>query len=168
MRLNFLDKLDYAIFKNVNPDHEPVTGGTICNVFIASVVMCLIVFVCQMCNVNDKVLNVIAGIGLLCIAGWAIYAALPTIKAFNGPGGKIGYVAYSLVLTALSFVLAMWATLILLAGLLIYGIAKVFFAPKQKAIITYSDGSKEMADVETGICGEKTAKGRDTGNEFSF
>lgn len=62
----------------------------------------------------------------------------------------------------------MWATLILLAGLLIWGIAKVFFAPKKKAIITYSDGSEEIADVEQGICGEKYAKGRETGNEVQF
>jgi len=168
MKLYFLDKLDYAIFKHANPNHEPVTGGTVCNAFIASVVLCLIIFVCQLCNVNETVLDVIAGIGLAALFGWVIYVSIPTIKAFNGWGGKIGYVAYSLVLTSIAFTLAMWATLILLAGLLIWGIAKVFFAPKDKAIITYSDGSEEIADVERGLCGEKYAKGRKTGNEVQF
>lgn len=167
MRLNFLDKLDYTIFKRANPDHQPATGGSICTVFIASVVFCLIIFVCQMCNVNDKVLDIIAGIGLAAIIGWAIYASLDTIKAFPGWGGRIGYAAYVLVLAFASFYLAMWATILILAALLIFGIAKVFFAPKKKGIIRYADGTEEEADIETGICGEKTFTGVDSGQSFT-
>lgn len=167
MRLNFLDKVDYAIFKRVNPNHEPITGRTIYLTFVASVVFCLIVFVLQTCNVNDTAMDIIAGIGLAAILGWIIYASLDTLKAFDGWGGKIGYGAYSIVLGLCAFYLAMWATIIILAGLLIFGIAKVFFAPKKKGIIRYSDGTEEEADVETGICGEETFTGRDSGESFT-
>jgi hypothetical protein len=167
MKLNLLDKVDYAIFKRVNPNHQPSTGATVCMAFVASVVFCLIIFVCQMCNVNDTALNVIAGVGLTGILGWMVYASLGTINAFDGWGGKIGYAAYTLVLGACAFYLAMWATVIILAGLVIFGIAKVFFGPKKKGIIRYSDGTEEEADIETGICGEETFTGRDSGNSFT-
>lgn len=166
-RLNFLDKLDYAIFKRMNQNHQPATGVAIFTAFIASVVFCLIIFVCQMCNVNQKAMDIIAPIGLTVILGWTVYLCFPAIKAFGGWGGRIGYSLYVAVLTICSFYLAMWATIIILAGLLIFGIAKVFFAPKKKGIIRYSDGTEEEAEIETGICGEDYFTGKDSGRTFT-
>ncbi|MDE5958724.1 MAG: hypothetical protein K2G94_07630 [Muribaculaceae bacterium] len=169
MQLNFLDKMDNAIFRRVNPTHESHTGGSICTAFIASVALSLLVFVCQMCNVNETALNVIAGVGLAAIFGWVIYVSLDTIKAFGGWGGRIGYCVYLIVMTNIAFFLAMWATLILLAGLLLYVIFKVFFSSdnKKKGTIRYSDGTEEEADVETGICGEQIFTGKDSGNTYT-
>ena len=167
MQLNFLDKMDNAIFRRVNPTHESHTGSSICTAFIASVAFSLLVFVCQMCSVNETALNIIAGVGLAAIFGWVIYVSLDSIKAFSGWGGRIGYCVYLIVLTNIAFFLAMWATLLLLAGLVLYVIAKVFFAPKKKGIIRYSDGTEEEADIETVICGEQIATGKDSGRTFT-
>lgn len=167
MQLNFLNKLETAIFKNFNPNHESKTGSTLCTAFIASVVFCLIIFVCQMCNVSETILNIIAGVGLAAIYGYVLYVSLDNIKAFDGVGGKIVFILYLIVLTGLTFYISMWATLIVLAGLVLLGIFKVFFAPKKQGVIRYSDGTEEEADVETGILGEKTFTGRDSGRKFT-
>lgn len=167
MELHFLNKLETAIFKKFNPDHESKTGTTLCTAFIASVVFCLIIFVCQMCNVSETTLDIIACIGLTGIFGYVIYLSVDNIKAFKGIGGKILFILYLVALTGITFQLSMWATMLVLAGLLIFGIFKIFFAPKKTGVIRYSDGSEEEADVETGICGEKTYTGRDSGRTFT-
>lgn len=167
MRLYFIDRLDNAIFSRVNPKHEPASGGVICTIFIASMVLSFSIFICQMCNVNDNVIEIIGIIGLVAILAYAIYACLTPIKAFDGWGGRIGYSAFILVLSLVSFYLAMWTVVLALTGLVLYVIVKVFFAPKKKGIIRYSDGTEEEAVVETGILGEDTFTGCDSGNSFT-
>ena len=130
MRLYFIDRLDNAIFSRVNPKHEPASGGVICTIFIASMVLSFSIFICQMCNVNDNVIEIIGIIGLVAILAYAIYACLTPIKAFDGWGGRIGYGAFILVLSLVSFYLAMWTVVLALTGLVLYVIVKVFFAPK--------------------------------------
>jgi hypothetical protein len=120
-----------------------------------------------MCNVNDNVIEIIGIIGLVAILAYAIYACLTPIKAFDGWGGRIGYSAFILVLSLVSFYLAMWTVVLALTGLVLYIIVKVFFAPKKKGIIRYSDGTEEEAVVETGILGEDTFTGCDSGNSFT-
>ena len=167
MRLYFIDRLDNAIFSRVNPKHEPASGGVICTIFSASMVLSFSIFICQMCNVNDNVIERIGIIGLVAILAYAIYACLTPIKAFDGWGGRIGYGAFILVLSLVSFYLAMWTVVLALTGLVLYVIVKVFFSPKKKGIIRYSDGTEEEADVETGILGEETFTGCDSGNSFT-
>ncbi|WP_291593197.1 hypothetical protein [Bacteroides sp.] len=128
MELYFLNKLDTAIFKHLNPAHQAVTGTTAVHAFIGGAIISLIVFVMQMCTNNDTLIEVVAAIGLLALAGWVINYSLLTLKAFSGWGGRIAYGAYVLFLAYLAFMIAMWTIMIALVGLFMYGIFKIFFS----------------------------------------
>lgn len=163
MELYFLNKLDTAIFKHLNPAHQAVTGTTAVHAFIGGAIISLIVFVMQMCTNNDTLIEVVAAIGLLALAGWVIKYSLLTLKAFPGWGGRIAYGAYVLFLAYLAFMIAMWTIMIALVGLFMYGIFKIFFSnnsQKSKARFVYEDGREvEAKEVGRGICGEKDFEG---------
>lgn len=163
MELKFLNRLDTAIFKHLNPTHQAVTGTTAVHAFIVGAIISLIVFVMQMCTNNDTLIEVVAGIGLLALAGWVINYSLLTLKAFPGWGGRIAYGAYVLFLAYLAFMVAMWAIMIALVGLFMYGIFKIFFSngsKKSKARFVYEDGTEvEAKEVGRGICGERDFEG---------
>ena len=128
MKLNFLDKLDTAIFKHVNPNHRPISGFIFWEAFIGSAIIALVVFVLQMCNISNKTIDILTAVALLGLVGWVFKRALLTLGAFSGWGGRIMYSLYLLFLIYLAFTIAMWMVLIALAGLFIYGIFKIFFS----------------------------------------
>ena len=128
MKLIFLDKLDTAIFKHVNPNHRPMSVFIFWEAFIGSVIIALVVFVLQMCNISNKTIDILTAVALLGLVGWVFKRALPTLGAFSGWGGRIMYSLYLLFLIYLAFTIAMWMVLIALAGLFIYGIFKIFFS----------------------------------------
>lgn len=128
MELEFLNKLDTAIFKHFNPTHQAVTGTTAVHAFIGGAIISLIVFVLQMFANNRTLIEVVATIGLLALAGWVINYSLLTLKAFPGWGGCIAYGAYILFLSGLAFMIAMWTIMLALLGLFMYGIFKIFFS----------------------------------------
>ncbi|MBD5307842.1 MAG: hypothetical protein HDS15_00985 [Bacteroides sp.] len=169
--LSFLDRLDKAIFGRFNPDHVPATGSAILVAFIASMVLSITIFGCQIFGVSGQATNVIAAIGLVAIVAWVVYVCLPAAKSFNGWGLAVAYLAYSIVLTALAFYLALWTTVLAILVLVVYGVAKAFFSsPKssgsKKFKIRYSDGTEEEAVEEIGLLGEKTYTGNRTQNRF--
>lgn len=158
MELKFLNKLEFAIFKHINPEHRAVTGNIFVNTLIGGAIVSLIVFVMQMCTTNDTAINIVAGIGLLALFGWAIMYSYDTLMAFSGWGWRILYGAYVLFLSSIAFTIAMWLIMIALVGLFLYGIFKIFFSSnskKPKARIVYEDGTEvEAREVGRGICGE--------------
>lgn len=169
--LSFLDRLDKAIFGRFNPDHVPATGSAILVAFIASMVLSITIFGCQIFGVSGQATNVIAAIGLVAIVAWVVYVCLPAAKSFNGWGLTVAYLAYSIVLTTLAFYLALWTTVLAILVLIVYGVAKAFFSsPKssgsKKYKIRYSDGTEEEAVEEIGLLGEKTYTGNRTQNRF--
>lgn len=128
MELNFLNKLEFAIFKHFNPEHQSVTGKTVVNTMIGGTILSLIVFFMQMVAKNDTAINVVAGIGLIALFGWAFMYSFDTLKAFPSWVGRILYGLYILFLTSIAFMIAMWLVVIALTGLVIYGVFKIFFS----------------------------------------
>lgn len=164
MELKFINKLDSAIFTRFNPSHEPVSGKLIINAFAGGAIVSLIVFVLQMTSMSNDMLNVVAGILLLCLFAYIAKKCWPTIKAFNGWGGRIGYSVYMAVLTFAAFYIAMMLVMVALLLLFLYVIVKVFFSSgnAKKYKVTYSDGREEEAEeIGTGICGEKYIRTKD-------
>lgn len=166
MELKFMNKLDNAIFARFNPSHEPVSGKLIINAFAGGAVVSLIVFVLQMTSMSNDTLNVVAGILLLCLFAYMAKKCWPTIKAFSGWGGRIGYSVYMAVLTFVAFYIAMMLVMVALLLLFLYVIVKVFFSggngKKKKYKVTYADGREEEAEVTgTGICGEEYIRTED-------
>lgn len=160
-----MNKLERAIFARFNPSHEPVSGKLIINAFAGGAVVSLIVFVLQMTSMSDDALNVVAGILLLCLFAYMAKKCWPTIKAFSGWGGRIGYSVYMAVLTFVAFYIAMMLVMVALLLLFLYVIVKVFFSSgngKRKYKVTYADGTEEEAEeTGTGICGEKYIRTKD-------
>lgn len=169
MELKFLNKLESAIFKHINPEHQAVTGNIFVNTLIGGAIVSLIVFVMQMCTTNDTAINIVAGIGLLALFGWAVMYSLNTLMAFSGWGWRILYGAYVLFLSSIAFMIAMWLIMIALLGLFLYGIIKIFFSSnskKPKARIVYGDGTEvEAKETGRGICGETYYEG-ENGDTF--
>ena len=163
MELKFLNKLDTAIFKHLNPEHQAVTGTTFVHALIGGTIISLVVFVLQMCTTNNTLIEVVAAIGLLALAGWVINYSLFALKAFPGWGGRIAYGIYVLFLAYLAFMIAMWLVMIALVVLFLYGIFKIFFAnnsKKSKAHFVYKNGKEvEAKEVGKGICGETYYEG---------
>lgn len=165
MELKFMNKLDDAIFTRFNPSHEPVSGKLIINAFVGGAIVSLIVFALQMTSMSHDTLNVVTGILLLCLFAYMAKKCLPTIKAFSGWGGRIGYSVYMTVLTFVAFYIAMMLVMVALVLLFLYVIVKVFFSSgkgKSKWKVTYDDGREEEAEeTGTGICGEKYIRTKD-------
>ena len=149
MELKFLNKLDNAMFARLNPVHTPVSGNLIINAFIGGAIVSLIVFVLQMTSIDNKTINVVARLLLLALFGYIGKKSYPTIKAFPGWGGRIGYAVYMAVLTFIAFYLAMMLVMIALLLIFLYVIFKVFFSNggNKKGKVIYDDGSEEEAEI---------------------
>lgn len=163
MKIKFLNKIDSAIFKNFNSNHEAITGEAFVHALIGGAIIALVVFAMQMFNVSQKTMEVITGIGILALLGWITKLSLPTITAFPGWGARISYSIYTLVLTGLAITIAIWMVMIVLVILFLYGIIKIFFSSsssKSSARFVYRDGTEVKAKkTGTGICGEEYYEG---------
>lgn len=170
MELNFINKLDNAIFARFNPNHEPVSGKLIVNAFIGGAIVSLIVFIMQMTSVSNDTLNAVAGVLLLALFAYIGKLCLPTVKAFDGWGAKIGYSVYMAVLTFGAFYLAMMLVVVALLLLFLYVVGKIFFGggskKSKKWKVTHADGTEEEAEeTGKGICGETYIRTKD-GDEY--
>lgn len=169
MELNFMSRLDSAIFKNFNPNHRPVTGVTSVYSLVGGAIISLVVFVLQMFSANDTLIEVVASIGVLALLGWIIKMSLASITAFATWTPRILYGLYIVVLFGICFMIAMWLVVIALLLLLLWGMAKIFFSGssgKSKARVRYGDGTEsEARETGKGICGE-TYYEDDRGNTF--
>ena len=157
MEIKLINKLDNWIFARFNPNHEPVSGRLIVNAFIGGAIISLIVFVLQMTSMSNDTLNIVAGV--LALFAYIGKLCLPTVKSFDGWGGKIGYSVYMAVLTFGAFYLAMILVMVALLLLFLYVIVKIFFGggsnKSKKWKVTHADGTEEEAEeIGKGICGE--------------
>lgn len=161
--MNFLDKIDLFLFRKLNENHAPATFKTIKTVFFGGLVTSLLIMIIQMTGLSKDTQEVIISILLLCLLGGAMYLVRDTIKSFNVWWKSTIYCFYLLVLSIITFNIAMWSFMIALA-LLVIGLIFKIMSPskKDKVIIRYSDGTEEEGKMEgTGLCGEKYVKDKD-------
>lgn len=165
MEFQFMNKMEKAIFKHFNPDHDPYPAMSLVNIAKGSVAVVIFVFVVQMfAGANFKTAeNVLAVLGVSALIGWVFKTAWPTIQAFPTWVGKTLYSIYLVAITFGVFYLTMWGLILVIAGCILWFILKIMAGPDKKpqAKITYSDGTEEIKDVETGMCGERTVTDRD-------
>lgn len=127
MEIKFLNKMDSAIFKNLNPNHQAITGKTFVHALIGGIIISLIVFGMQMGSVERNIISITGAVGIILLAAWLIKYALPTLQAFPTWTGRIVYGIYILVLGYLAFFIAMWMVFIAIALLIFYVVFKIFF-----------------------------------------
>lgn len=163
--MNILDKIDLAIFKNLNENHKPSTFKAMKFVFIGGMIISLLVFILQNINIKESTGETITAILLLGLIAGMFVKVWDTLKSFPTWWKAAIYGLYLLVLTTITFSLAMWAFIIAFAGIIIYLIYKIFFAPdksKKEYKIHFKDGTTQKGELEgTGICGEKYIKDED-------
>lgn len=167
--LNFLDKMDYAIFKGLNPQHQPATVKAVKKAFWAFLGIMVIVMLVQMGIKNKDTENAILGVLFVLVLGYLYYSLWPTIKAFNGWWKGLLYAVYLLVLFWIMMQLSMWAFMGVLAVGVFYLIYVLFMKPRDAVWrIRRPDGREE--DVKTranGLMGTNRGKDKD-GNDIEI
>lgn len=169
LSLNFLDKMDYAIFKGLNPQHQPATVKAVKKAFWAFLSIMLVVWLVQM-GVKDKdTEDAILCVLFILVVGYLFYSLWPTIKAFQCWWKGFLYAIYLFVVFMLMMQLSMWAFFGLVALGVFYLINLLFLKPKNEVWhITHADGREE--DVETsgfGALGSQRGKDKD-GNDIQI
>ena len=169
---NFLDRWEYAIFKQYNEAHAPVSKSAAGYAFYAAAAAIIIVFALQIFSVEEYsaiILGIIGVITLLLV----VRKTYKQLTLLSSTGSKIGYGVYILTLFLItlfvSFYLVMWALIIAIClfiayFILVYGIGDGNSSGKKRFRKHYSDGSSEEFEEDgRGILGETHFKG-DRGN----
>lgn len=171
MEIGFLSILDHKIFKHFNANHEPATGETFVLALGGGVIIGLIVFILQMCNANETLMNVVIGGGLLIALAIIAKRTLPALKKFSTVGHQIIYGIYVLFTSSIAFTLGVWMLMIAILLLFIWGMLKLFFSgsssSSSKGRVTFNDGtSRDVKKTGKGFCGE-TYYEDDEGNTYT-
>lgn len=167
--LNFLDKMDYAIFKGLDSQHQPATVRGVKKAFWAFLGIMVIVLFVQMGIKNKDTENAILEVLFVLVLGYLYYSLWPTIKAFNSWWKGLLYAVYLFVLFLIIMQLSMWAFM----GVLVIGVFYLFYLlfmkPKDTMWhVRHSDGSEEYVKTRAnGLMGSNRGKDKD-GNDIEI
>lgn len=169
LSLNFLDKMDYAIFKKLDENHQPASVFALKQAFWSFLSLMVVVFLVQMFVKNKDTEEAILGVLLCGVLVYLFYSLRKPILAFHCWWKGLLYSLYLLFMFYVVFQLSMWVFFLMMAAAVLFLIYWIFLKPKSGiATVTYKDGTSEKIKVHgMGALGDMHGTNKE-GRDVSF
>lgn len=165
--LNFMNRLELAIFKNSPEGYVPISSTIMLSTIIAAIVSIVIIFFLQMFNADKSAGEITLVVAFSLAFLFCGYIFNKSARVLPSTPSKLYLAIYALLLFGLSSLLfiwiMVWVVIIAVALFVIWIIIKSSSSNsgnKKRIRVHYKDGSsEEMVENGKGVLGETFYKG---------